>query len=76
MKKLDLHRVRHEEARRKVIRFIEDNWGSNKEGEIITGNSPQMKKIVVDILNEYGLGYQFGRPFDAWNNGYIITWFE
>ncbi len=74
--KLDLHRLKHEKAERKTVRFIEANWGSNKELEIITGNSSKMRTLVTDILDEYGLHYQVGRPYDLNNRGYIITWME
>lgn len=76
MQKLDLHRVRHEEARRLIIRFIESNWGSGEEGEIITGNSQKMKAIVREALKEYALRCQEGRQFDLYNTGYLVTWFE
>jgi hypothetical protein len=76
MKKLDLHRTRHDDAKRKVIHFIEDGWGSGEEVEIITGNSGRMRGIVIDALDEYGLSYQIGRVFDVNNKGYIVTWLE
>jgi hypothetical protein len=75
MKKLDLHRTRHDDVRRKVIRFVESNWGSGEEAEIITGNSYIMKERVVEVLSEYYLQHQEGRQFDI-NKGYIVTWFE
>ena len=40
--KLDLHGVKHEDVRRIVTRFIEANWASNKELDIITGYSSKM----------------------------------
>ena len=76
MKKLDLHRTRHFEVKRKVINFIEDNWGSGEEVEIITGNSNKMCDIVTNMLDEYKLAYQIGRLFDLNNKGYIVTWME
>ena len=76
MNKLDLHRTRHEDAKRKTIRFIEDNWGSGEEVEIITGNSQKMKGLVMNTLDEYGLSYQTSRMFDLNNKGYIVTWME
>ena len=76
MQKLDLHRTRHDDAQRKVIHFIEDNWGSGEEVEIITGNSDRMRGIVTNVLNEYGLNYQIGRRFDVNNKGYIVAWLE
>lgn len=74
MKKLNLHRKKHDTVSSEVIHFIEDNWDSGEEVEIITGNSAIMKKIVTDVLDEYGLTHQIGRPFDANNQGYIVTW--
>ena len=76
MEKLDLHRIKHSEVKRKVIHFIEDSWGSGKEAEIVTGNSDIMRGIVINILDEYGLNYQIGRVFDLNNKGYIVTWME
>lgn len=76
MKKLDLHRTRHDDVRRKVIRFIEDNWASGEEVEIITGNSQRMKGVVMIVLDEYNLDYQISHMFDVNNKGYIVTWLE
>ena len=71
--KLDLHRLRHEDANRAVIRFIEEHWSEAAELEIITGNSIKMKGLVMSVLAEYKLTYQIGRMFDH-NGGYIVTW--
>jgi hypothetical protein len=71
--KLDLHKVRHGDARRLVIRFIEDHWSKSAELEIVTGNSIKMRGIVMNVLEEYGLPYQISRMFDH-NKGYIVTW--
>ena len=60
MDRLDLHGIRHEDAVGLTIRFIEDNWASGKEVEIITGHSIKMKDIVVGVLNEYHLEYSTG----------------
>ena len=76
MKKLDLHKTFHEDAKRKIINFIEDNWGSGEEVEIITGNSQKMKGLVMNTLDVYGLSYQTSRMFDLNNKGYIVTWME
>ena len=76
MKKLDLHRTRHDEVRNKTIRFIEHNWDSGKEAEIITGNSPKMKALVMIVLDEYGLTYRVGRILDVNNTGYLVINFE
>lgn len=75
MKKLDLHRTRHDEVRNKTIRFVEHHWGLGKEVEIITGNSSEMKALVMIVLDEYGLSYQIGRKFDL-NRGYITVFLE
>ena len=76
MKKIDLHKTYHVDAKEKVIRFVEDNWGSGEEAEIITGNSRVMKNIVISVLNEYKLRHQEGHTWDFVNKGYIVTWFE
>ena len=55
MNKLDLHGTKHEEVKRKTIRFIESNWGSGSEVEIITGNSFKMQDLVIDVIDEYSL---------------------
>jgi DNA-nicking Smr family endonuclease len=67
---LDLHGNRYEDARRKVINFIEDHWNDGSELEIITGNSMKMKGIVFNVLDEYKLTYQVSHM----NVGKIITW--
>lgn len=74
--KIDLHMMRHEDARRAVIRFIEDHWSTPTELEIITGNSTKMRGIVINVLDEYKLTYQISRLFDTNNKGYIVTWTE
>jgi len=71
--KLDLHGVRHEDARRQTIRFIEENWDQENELEIITGHSQRMKGIVIQVIEEYDLPYNIGRMFDP-NGPRIITW--
>lgn len=71
--KIDLHRLRHEDARRAVIHFVEDHWNEPAELEIITGNSVKMRGIVLNLLDEYNLTYQISRMFDH-NRGYIVTW--
>jgi len=71
--KLDLHRVRHTDAKSKVIRFVEEHWNEPTELEIITGNSIKMRGIVFNVLDEYKMTYQISRMFDV-NQGYIVTW--
>lgn len=70
--KLDLHGVRHEDVRRAVISFIENNWASGKEGDVITGNSLKMKELVLEVINEYNLDYNFKTV----NNACIVVWFD
>jgi hypothetical protein len=60
MNRLNLHGTRHADVERSVIRFVEGNWGKNKPVVIITGNSPQMKELVTNILDEYKLSYSMG----------------
>lgn len=59
-KKLDLHRVSHSSVRRLTIRFIEDTWMDSQNIFIITGHSEKMRKIVCEVLDEYGLEYYIG----------------
>ena len=73
---MDLHYLNYEEARWKVIRFIEEHWGDKSELEIITGNSKERQEMVINILREYNLDYQIGRAYDLNNKGYIVTWTE
>jgi hypothetical protein len=72
MEKLNLHGTKHEDVTRKVIHFIEDNWDSNKEIEIITGYSNKMQELVINVLEEYSLSYRIGREFD-YNKGYLVV---
>jgi len=68
--KLDLHGTRYDLAKSKVIRFIENNWNTNLDLEIITGHSEKMKFIVIEVLNEYKLKYRIG-DFAGLNKGFI-----
>lgn len=69
--KLDLHGIRHRDAKDRVIRSVEDNWDADVELEIVTGHSDQMKSIVIDVLTEYKLPYNEGTFF---NKGVILTY--
>ena len=51
MQSLDLHGTKHSKADEKTRNFL--NF-VELPCEIITGNSPQMKKIVKLIVEEYG----------------------
>ena len=61
MNKLDLHGVRHHEVPRKVDVFLGEHLkkGTN-EVTIITGHSDHMKKIVDEVLVDYGLTSEYG----------------
>lgn len=60
MKTLDLHGVRHAEAKKLLIRFIEDLWGTGNQVEIVTGHSIKMREVVEKVLKEYKLEYNIG----------------
>lgn len=64
--------MRHEEVSRAVIRFVEDNWNSGETVRIITGHSPEMKKLVGEVLDEYNLDWQVGDEI-GWNTSCITT---
>lgn len=53
---LDLHGTKHEDVKQILDNTI---WECMKKKKsrlwIITGNSSEMKKIVVDVASEYGL---------------------
>lgn len=72
MIEIDLHGFRHEDVPRIVERYINDFWGSGESFDIITGHSPKMKKIVIDILMKYNLQYNIG-DYIGTNSGYIRT---
>jgi len=56
MATLDLHGTKHADVFRKVDRFIGEHiQRGTYEVEIITGFSKPMKKLVEDVLNDYGL---------------------
>jgi len=65
MKTLDLHKMKHEDAKREVEYFINENWGLGDRSyrlKIITGHSPEMRKIATDMLDRYALTYFIGGP--------------
>ncbi len=70
MEKLDLHNIEREDVERETIHFIEDNWDSPEEIEIITGNSMNMKRTIKRILDEYKLKYRIGDSIGM-NNGFM-----
>ena len=52
---LDLHGLRHEDAKRKLELFINDHWG--KMLKIITGHSSTMRGIVSSTAQYYDLDF-------------------
>ena len=52
---LDLHGLRHEDAKRKLELFINDHWG--KMLKIITGHSSSMRGIVSSTAQYYDLDF-------------------
>jgi DNA-nicking Smr family endonuclease len=52
---IDLHGVKHEDVGRTLDAFIWEQMQKKTSCiRIITGNSPEMKKIVNNIITEYG----------------------
>ena len=51
--RLDLHGVRHADVRRMCDSFMSKIWGSCEHADIITGNSDQMKREVMNSLRDY-----------------------
>jgi DNA-nicking Smr family endonuclease len=70
--RIDLHGVKHADVRQEVIRFVEKYWNTNTRIQIVTGNSPAMKKEVINVLKEYKLDYVIGDFFGFVSN-YITT---
>jgi hypothetical protein len=61
--RIDLHRVKHADVAQIVIRFVEKYWNTDTKIQIVTGNSPAMKKEVIKVLKEYDLDYVIGDFF-------------
>ncbi len=70
MKILDLHNIKHVDAKILVDNFILKNF-TNLPIEIITGNSIDMQKIVFDIVDFYKLNLRPSHPNNL--GSYIIT---
>jgi len=65
---IDLHGLRYKEVepmleKHLLVRYNRDGW------QIITGNSPPMKSIVIEFLEEHGFGWHI--PLH--NSGMIIV---
>ena len=67
MRTLDLHGVKHEDVDEKVRKFL--NF-VELPCNIITGKSPEMKKIVEDIVIEYEWSFH---EKDSWNTGTLVV---
>jgi DNA-nicking Smr family endonuclease len=67
---LDLHGIKHEDAKQDVVNFVEDHWDMDVELTIITGNSIIMKGIAMNVLEEYDMPYQVSQL----SYGKIVTW--
>ena len=52
--KLDLHGVKHEDVDRIVENFV---FLNNSPLEIVTGNSPEMQGLVIEVLNRHKIDY-------------------
>ena len=59
IKKLDLHGIKHEDVDRLVENFVLLN---NPPIRIITGNSNQMRDIVVEVLSRHDIEYEQFKP--------------
>jgi len=55
---LDLHGVRYEEVPRICHSFLNSHWGL--EMKIITGNSDDLKQLVISVLRQYDLEFFTG----------------
>jgi DNA-nicking Smr family endonuclease len=66
MTTLDLHGTKHDKAEEKIRSFL--NF-ANLPCEIITGNSPEMKRMVKIIVDEYEWHL---REKDNYNHGALI----
>lgn len=61
---LDLHGIKHTDVQRKCDIFMTQIWGTYDCVDIITGNSDQMRKMVVSALNDYDveISMSFQKP--------------
>ena len=57
---LDLHGIRHAEARNQTIKFVEDGLNYWDTAQIVTGHSQAMRDVVIKVLDEYKLEYNVG----------------
>ncbi len=55
MMTLDLHGVKYEEVPRICHAFVNSNWGAKLK--IITGNSDELKQLVISVIRQYDLEF-------------------
>ena len=58
--KIDLHGIKHEDAKRVLINEIEAHWDRDYDFIVVTGHSPKMRKLAIEILKEYSLKWSLG----------------
>ena len=64
MDELDLHHTRHAEVNRVLENFLYEHIKKGtSEVKVITGKSPEMQKIVTNIVEQYNM-----TATDEWNN--------
>lgn len=66
---LDLHGIAHEDVSNIVHKFINNHWSAGWTLRIITGQSSQMKDLVLRVVRLY----EVEREEDPWNSGVIIV---
>ena len=59
IKQLDLHGIRHEEVDRLVENFVLLNETPMR---IITGNSHEMRDLVIKVLKRNSINYEIFKP--------------
>ena len=66
---IDLHHTKHQDVQTKLDKFLGEHMmkGTN-EVRVVTGNSDNMKKVVENILMDYGLSSEKSLI----NNGILI----
>jgi hypothetical protein len=66
---LDLHGVRHVDVPEAVHRFVNDHWVSGWRLLIITGDSPEMRRLVAGVLRMYDVDWWESE----WNFGVVVV---
>lgn len=75
MRTIDLHGVKHEDARRIIDRLSNSYYMGDVKGtiKIITGHSPTMLDLVTGIFDEYMVDYEVGDPLGIDNTFVTIS---